>query len=116
MPRRDGTGPFGTGCMAGRRGGYGRGAGISWYENPSKGFDRGCRGGRTEGNGFRWRNWFRATGLPGWMRFGGYCADHSTSGRTNEENDLRDRANLLQAELESIRQRLEEIKAASAAG
>lgn len=117
MPRRDGTGPFGTGCMTGRRAGYGRGAGISWDENPSMesgmGRARGCRGGRTAGNGFRWRNWFRATVLPGWMKFGGYGTGSSSSGRTNEENDLRNRANLLEAELESLRQRLEEIGAAS---
>ena len=112
MPRRDGTGPFGTGCRTGRRGEYNAGAGISWHENPSRGSGmgraRGCRG-RTAGNGFRWRNWFHTTGLPGWMRFGGYGAGSSPSGSTNAEHNLRSRTNILQAELESIRQRLDEL-------
>jgi predicted nuclease with TOPRIM domain len=47
------------------------------------------------------------------MRFGGYGEESSPSGTTNEKNELRSRADKLQAELESIRQRLDEIEATS---
>lgn len=44
MPMGDGTGPWG-----GRSGGW-------------------CRGTRGSAGGHGWRNWYRATGVPGWRR------------------------------------------------
>ena len=53
MPQRDGTGPQGLGPRTGRGAGY-------------------CADGTIRSNniGRGWRNMFRLTGLPGWMRFG----------------------------------------------
>ncbi|MGQ9588938.1 MAG: DUF5320 domain-containing protein [Planctomycetota bacterium] len=64
MPRGDRTGPLGRGPMTGRAAGYCAGFPVPGYANPAVwgGFGRG--GGR----GHRWRHWFYATGLPGWMR------------------------------------------------
>ncbi len=69
MPRGDGTGPMGTGPMTGRRSGYCAGYDVPGYVNPvfGKGF---CRSYLNTfwGQGFGWRNWFHATGLPFWAR------------------------------------------------
>lgn len=62
MPRGDMTGPAGLGPMTGRGAGYCAGFNTPGYMNPYGG--RGYFGGR--GRGFR--NWYRATGLPGWQR------------------------------------------------
>jgi hypothetical protein len=62
MPRGDRTGPAGMGPMTGRGAGYCAGYGVPGYANPM--------GGRGAGRGGGWgyRNWFHATGLPGWQR------------------------------------------------
>jgi len=58
--------------MTGRGAGYCAGGGAPGFVNPGAGGGRGggrgwgARGGW--GGGWRHRNWFRATGLPGWMR------------------------------------------------
>ena len=84
MPGGDRTGPMGMGAMTGRAAGYCARSGVPGYANPvhergfGMGFGRG-RGawGRGFGGGGRgWRNMFYATGLPGWMRFGGYAAPY----------------------------------------
>ena len=77
MPRGDGTGPAGMGPMTGRAAGYCAGYPVPGYMNPVDG--RGYRGwGRGfwgRGGGRGWRNWYYATGLPGWARAGyGYPA------------------------------------------
>ena len=59
MPRGDRTGPMGSGPMTGRGAGYCGGFGAPGFTNPA---GRGCGRGR--------RNWFYATGLPGWARAG----------------------------------------------
>ncbi len=75
MPAGDGTGPMGMGPMTGRAAGFCAGYGAPGYVSPVPGrgfWGRGGRGGgRGWGGGGRgWRNWYYATGLPGWMRFG----------------------------------------------
>jgi len=67
MPRGDGTGPAGLGPMTGRAAGYCAGFPVPGFMNRSVGgggFWR--RGGFGGGRG--WRNWYRATGVPGWAR------------------------------------------------
>jgi len=129
MPRGDGTGPMGMGPMTGRAAGFCAGYGVPGYMNPIPGrgfgigFGRG-RGfwGRGVGGGGRgWRNMFYATGLPGWMRYGwGWPASGGAySGAPvadptpeAEKNFLRGHAEALQAQLEEIKKRLEELEAA----
>ena len=67
MPGGDGTGPMGMGAMTGRAAGYCAGSGVPGYVNPGPG-----RGfwGRGRGGGRGRRNWFHATGMPGWARVG----------------------------------------------
>ena len=61
MPGGDGTGPAGMGPMTGRAAGYCAGFPVPGYVNPMPG--RGFGGG---GRGRR--NWYYATGMPGWAR------------------------------------------------
>ena len=124
MPRGDRTGPMGMGAMTGRGAGYCIGSGAPGYANPGPGrgygmgFGRG-RGawGRAFGGGGRgWRNMFYATGLPGWMRFGGYAAPYGYTTPYQqpdpelEKEALRNEAKALQSELDFIKKRLSEIE------
>jgi len=123
MPRGDGTGPMGMGAMTGRGAGLCAGFGMPGYANPIpwRGFGmafgrgRGFFGGRGGGRG--WRNMYYATGLPGWMRFGGYDAPYGGYQRQYMEPDpeaekqaLRNQAKGLQSELDFIKKRLDEIE------
>ncbi|MDI9570417.1 MAG: DUF5320 domain-containing protein [Pseudomonadota bacterium] len=123
MPRGDRTGPRGLGAMTGRAAGFCAGFGVPGYANPvagrgfGMGFGRGLgawgRGGGFGGRG--WRNAFYATGQPGWMRFGGYippygyAAPYSNPDPELERQSLKGQADALQAELDLIRKRLEEM-------
>jgi len=71
MPGGDGTGPMGAGPMTGRGAGYCAGNAVPGYANPvpGRGFGRGFAG-RGRGGGWGRRNWFYATGMPGWARAG----------------------------------------------
>ena len=122
MPGGDGTGPMGMGPMTGRAAGFCAGFGVPGYANPAlgrgfgMGFGRG-RGfwGRGFGGGGRgWRHWFYATGLPGWMRFGGYAPPYSKPDPDMEKQALKSQAEALQSELESIKKRLSEIESGAA--
>ena len=71
MPRGDGTGPAGIGPMTRRAAGFCAGYPVPGYMNPVGGrgfFGRGMRRGGGRGRGLR--NWYYATGLPGWARAG----------------------------------------------
>jgi len=91
MPRGDGTGPMGMGPMSGRGAGYCAGYGM--------GFGRG-RG---------WRRMSNAAGLPGSMRVGWPATPFQRPGPDTERQALKDQADALQAQLDSIRKRLSEI-------
>jgi len=84
-------------------------------------------GGYGRGNRYRW--WYRATGLPGWMRFGypPYMmryppfeyppVDYPSSWPIypemtpeDELNMLEEEKQMLEDELEAIKERIEEIK------
>lgn len=118
MPRGDGTGPMGMGPRTGRAAGFCAGFDVPGYANPASGgglemgFGRG-RGfwGCGRGHGRGWRNWFHATGLPGWIRFGGGTSPYQQSAPDVEKEALRQQAQALEAELSQIRQRLSDLEA-----
>lgn len=99
MPRGDATGPRGMGSQTGRAAGFCGGSGMAGFQNAAGG--RGMGRGMGRGGGFGWRNWFRSTGLPGWMRFGGN-AQAGFRGAQSETDALRN-------ELEEIKQKLNEL-------
>jgi len=109
MPRGDGTGPRGQGQMTGRGAGFCAGTGVPGYANPGpgRGFGMGIGGGRGR------RNCFYATGMPGWMRsggygFGGYAAQNPAMGPDPEieKQALKAQVDALEAELDFIKKRL----------
>ncbi len=65
--------------------------------------------GRGSGGGRGWRNRFRATGLPGWARFGSSGTSRDGSDLAAEKRMLEREADALRAELESITKRLSEM-------
>lgn len=121
MPRGDGTGPAGMGAMTGRAAGLCAGYGMPGYANPipgrgfGMGFGRG-RGFRGRGFGFGpgWGNRFYAFGRPGWGFPGagpyGYPAPYGNPDPGTERQALKDQAEMLQSELEAIRNRLDELE------
>jgi hypothetical protein len=122
MPRGDRTGPMGMGPMTGRGVGYCSGFGRPGFVNPipgqgtGLGFRRG-RGGRGAGlgaGGRGWRHWFYATGLPGWLRFGGQPTVQPKSNSDAEKQTLKAQADFLKSELDRIKTRLSEMEAPSA--
>ncbi len=118
MPRREGTGPMGMGSMTGHKAGFCAGFEIPGRANsapgrrPGMGFGLGRGFG---GGGRGWRHRFYATGLPGWMQFGGSAAPPQQSGPEMEKRGLENQAAQLQSELDTIKQRLSEIETGNAA-
>lgn len=113
MPRGDGTGPWGMGPMTGRAAGFCAGYGVPGYANPIPGRFWGFWG---RGGGRGWRYWYRATGLPGWVRAGWAPAwgappfwGFPEPSKEQEAEMLRQQAEQLKATLESIQQRLEAL-------
>ncbi|HSQ76245.1 MAG TPA: DUF5320 domain-containing protein [Bacteroidota bacterium] len=117
MPGGDRTGPLGMGPRTGRAAGYCGGFGMAGYANslPGRGFGmgfgrgRGARGGGFGGGGRGWRNMFYATGLPGWMRQGNFADPYQKPDPELEKQMLKNQAQTLQSELDSIKKRLGEI-------
>jgi hypothetical protein len=66
----------------------------------------GRRGGLGGGRG--WRNWFYATGLPGWLRFG-WSGAYPATLRGSERDFLKGQAEQLRSELAAVEQRLNEL-------
>jgi hypothetical protein len=124
MPFGDRTGPMGFGAMTGRGAGFCAGFASPDYTNPATGRGFGGQGcswfarqwAQGPGRGYRWRNWFSATGLPFWARVspwadqpgvpasGGAAAD-----RDLEIGALRVEAAQLQKTLDRISQRLAQL-------
>ena len=127
MPGGDRTGPTGMGPMTGRAAGFCGGFGMPGYANPGPGrgygmgFGRGGRGlwGRGFGGGFGggrgWRHWYYATGLPGWMRFGGWAAPEIEPDPELEKRALKNQAEALQAQLQLLNERLRKIESEASA-
>jgi len=101
MPGGDGTGPLGMGP------GMGWGGGRWGCRRPAGGYGYGGHG---------WRNWYRATGRPGWLRGGWrgaadpYYADELPPSVPSERSMLRRQADALELELREVRERLQELE------
>lgn len=117
MPRGDRTGPMGAGPMTGRGVGYCAGFGMPGLMNPNGYPAFGRRGG-----GRGWRNWFHATGLPGWARAGmgvpawgagsyPYAAPVAPPMAPAAEVDaLKAQAGYLEQTLQSLRERIQTLE------
>jgi len=114
-----------TGRGAGYCGGYDAPGWASPF--PGRGFGLGWgRGGAWGGRGWRHRNWYNATGVPGWARFGygpawgappaweappawGYEPYAAAPSREQEIEFLRQQAEGLKQELDAVGQRIQEL-------
>jgi hypothetical protein len=122
MPGGDGTGPAGLGPMTGRAAGFCAGYPIPGYMNPVGG--RGNWGwGR---GGWGRRNWYYATGLPGWARagygfpaYGGAVNPYFYGGAVpfapgltaqQELDGLKGQAEYLEDALDGVKKRMEELE------
>ncbi len=120
MPGGDRTGPLGLGPRSGRAAGYCAGYPVPGYMNPTPGRGFWGRGRGWFGRGRGWRNWYWATGLPGWARAGyGYPAFGSWAYPYNpvstpqaEAEALREQAELLKQTLEDIQNRISALEKA----
>jgi hypothetical protein len=120
MPRRDRTGPMGFGPLTGRAAGFCAGYNMPGHMNPMQG--KGFWGRGSAGGGRGWRNWFYATGLPGWARAGmglpawgtgpyPYAAQVPPPMPTGAEVDeLKAQAGYLEQTLQSLRQRIQTLE------
>ena len=111
MPGGDRTGPMGLGQMSGR--GAGWCAGYTMTGCPAAGwagFYAGRPLGRGPGRGVRWRNWFYATGVPGWQRFHSSAyGPMATQAPMYPPMDRETEVNALKAEAMELEQALKEI-------
>jgi hypothetical protein len=126
MPAGDGTGPVGMGPRTGRGAGYCSGYEMPGYANPMPGWGFGMGWGGGRGRGWRRRNWYRATGIPGWARFGyapAWGAPPAAYGpsdwnspyaapptREQEAEVLKQQAEWLKGQLDAISQRIEALE------
>lgn len=107
MPGGNGTGPMGQGPMTGRGAGYCAGFGMPGYANPGFGYGMGRGYGRGR------RNWFWATGLPGWARGGaGFVAQAAPQPVTEQDEleMLRAQSEQMQRNLQQIQQRIDQLQ------
>ena len=117
MPKGDRTGPMGQGAMTGRQAGYCSGFPTPGFTNTpyGQGFGMGVYRGRGA-RGYGWRNMFYATGRPGRVRYGrfgrpaAYPAADLQADPEWEVRELKKQAEILQADLDHINQRLNEIE------
>ncbi|MBW2595313.1 MAG: DUF5320 domain-containing protein [Deltaproteobacteria bacterium] len=134
MPGGDRTGPAGMGSMTGRAAGYCAGYGAPGFANSVSGrgfgWGLGRGGGFGRGGGRGRRNWFYATGLPGWQRgaygypaYGGgmpYNMPYSaapnmppyTAGFSKEDelNALKGQVEYFEDALEGVKNRMAELE------
>ena len=103
MPREDRTGPQGMGPMTGR------GAGVcAGYSNPATVSGFGRRFGWGGGRG--WRNRFSAAGRPGWDAYSPTAYAAPAISGEQEVGMLKMQAQDLQATLQRINDRLNELE------
>jgi len=123
MPGGDGTGPAGLGPMTGRAAGFCAGYPVPGYANPVGGRGMGMGWGR--GGGWGRRNWFYATGIPGWARagygtpaYGGAVNPYAYGGAPfaptvapqQELDSLKGQAEYFEDALDGIKKRIEELE------
>jgi hypothetical protein len=106
MPRGDGTGPMGIGPMTGRAAGY-----CAGYATPGFANAMGGRGVWGCGRGRGFRNWFHATGLPGWMRGRAYAGPFPQADPGVRKQTLENQAQALQSQLDLIKKQITELDA-----
>lgn len=116
MPRGDSTGPMGMGPMTGRQAGYCAGYNMPGYLNNVCGRGMGMGFGRGanfegRGGGFRRRNRFFVTGVPGRPPLGGFGAPFQQADPETEKQALKSKAEYLQSEMDTIKKRLDELDA-----
>ena len=122
MPRGDGTGPNGLGSRTGRAVGFCTGNAVPGYMNPVMGrggFGRGS-GGFSRGGGRGFRNMYRTTGLPGWIRYsmgypvwGSGISTYSSAQPIAPEQEavaLKTQAKLMQEDLKALNERIQEMR------
>jgi hypothetical protein len=104
MPGGDRTGPFGSGPRSGRGLGFCGGSGGPGSAGG------GSRAGANRGAGRGWRHWFRATGLPGWLRFGA-GSDQSAPNAPADVNKeyLTRRLKALEQERDVVKEQLDQL-------
>lgn len=107
MPRGDRTGPMGAGSGTGRGAGFCAGFDMPGFAN--SGPLGGMGTGRMRGGRAGWRNRFYATGVPGRFYFGGYPATPQATPPEMEKEILQNQVRALQAELETLNNRLSEM-------
>jgi len=123
MPAGDGTGPAGLGPMTGRAAGFCAGYPVPGYMNPVGGRGYWGWGRGFWGRGRGWRNWYYATGLPGWARagygwpawggaVGPYVPFPGPAAPTPEQEleVLRQQAEFLQNSIDAVNKRIEELE------
>jgi hypothetical protein len=117
------------GPMTGRAAGYCAGYAVPGYMNPvggggfwGWGRGGGWGGGRGWGRGRGYRNWYYATGLPGWQRAAmgapawgapwgaAPAAPYAAPSPEQEAEGLKAQAEYFQQALEDIRKRIEELE------
>ena len=111
MPQGDRTGPSGMGPKTGKGAGFCNGNQVpSAMNNRSeRGFGRGggCRGSGGGRRGFR--HWWRATGIPGFLRVGPAELENGEISSENDEKRLKEQENILSQQLQMIQKRIEEL-------
>lgn len=123
MPRGDGTGPAGMGPMTGRAAGFCAGYSVPGYANPvgGRGYGGWGRGRGFRGGGWGRRNWYYATGAPGWARAaqglpawgdpGAYAPGAPAPVSAEQERaDLKQQAQYLQESLDTVNKRISELE------
>lgn len=121
MPGRDRSGPMGRGPMTGRgMGPCGQAGAGARGAFGGMGFGSGRGGGW--GGGWRHRNWYNATGVPGWGRswwrpwewFGAGAAQVPFASKEQELAALRGRAASLEQELGELGGRIRRLEQSEA--
>ena len=119
MPRGDGSGPAGMGPMTGRAAGYCAGFNAPGFANAGGRFGAGVGiggGFGRRGGGRGRRNMFYATGMPGWMRFGGYASDQAGIANAPvvdpaaQKAAMKSQVDALEGELAYLKKRLSELE------
>ena len=111
MPGGNRTGPEGLGAMSGRGAGFCAGSSAPGYMSDSgrRGLAGRGRGFRGRGGGRGWRNWFHATGLPGWLRLGfGYPP--APIDKEQELAALKQQTEFLQNSLSNLDEHMEQLE------
>lgn len=111
MPGADRTGPMGSGPMTG--GGFGFCGAPSYPRGFSRSSFGGRQGGFGRGGGRGWRNRFWAAGRPGWQRNVDWEDPIRRRDVAAERGDLRQETAVLEAELQRLRARIEELETSS---